>query len=175
MKRAIGQLSLSDTKMAPRWNDIAPLVAAYGSNIADEAEGTRVSPALALAVMAVESAGKPDAVSSAGATGLMQLMPATAKRFDVSDPTVPEQNISGGVAYLNFLLRTFGDDPILTLAAYNAGEGAVAKHKGVPPYSETRNYVPKVIGAWTVARLFCEVPPDQVTDPCVFAVAPESG
>lgn len=175
LAHAIGQLSLSDRTLTPRWGDVAGLVEAYGQDIADTAKGTRVSPALALAVITVESSGRVDAVSSAGATGLMQLMPATAARFNVTDPKVPEQNIAGGVAYLNFLLTAFGEDPILALAAYNAGEGAVAEHNGVPPYAETRTYVPKVLGAWTITRLFCEVPPMVVTDPCEFAMPKGSG
>ena len=99
----------------------------------------------------------------------MQLMPATAERFGVHDAFAPDQNIAGGVAYLDFLLRAFGNDPILVLAAYNAGEGAVAKHEGVPPYSERRAYVPKVLETWAMARMFCRVPPDRVTDPCAFS------
>ena len=106
---------------------------------------------LVLAVMAVESAGRADAVSRAGAAGLMQLMPATAARFGVSDRLAPAESIRGGVAYLDWLMGRFGGDPILALAAYNAGEGAVDDNGGVPPYSETRAYVPKVLAAWTVA------------------------
>ena len=152
----------------PKWKDIAPLVTAYGAELSEKAQGTRVSPALALAVMSVESGGRRDAVSSAGASGLMQLMPATAERFGVSDTKDVGQNIHGGISYLNFLLRAFGDDPILALAAYNAGEGSVASHNGVPPFKETRDYVPKVLGAWSIARMFCKIPPDRFTDPCAF-------
>lgn len=140
----------------------------YGARIEKATAGTRVSPALVLAVMAVESAGKPKARSHAGAVGLMQLMPATAKRFGVTDRTSPVQSIRGGVAYLDFLLGEFGGDPLLALAAYNAGEGAVAKAGGVPDYSETRAYVPKVIAAWGKTRQLCVTPPNRAGDRCIF-------
>ena len=95
--------------------------------------GTRVSPALALAVIAVESAGRADAVSSANAQGLMQLIPATADRFGVTDPFDGAQSIKGGVQYLDWLMDRFDNDVVLALAGYNAGEGAVARNGGVPP------------------------------------------
>lgn len=133
--------------------------------------GTRVSPALVLAVMAVESAGRAKAVSHAGAQGLMQLMPATAKRFGVTDSYDTAQNVKGGAAYLDWLLNEFGGDPVMALAGYNAGEGAVAKYNGVPPYKETRAYVPKVLAAWEMARHLCVTPPELVTDGCVFGGA----
>lgn len=144
------------------------LADAWGAEIMAATAGMRVSPALILAVMSVESAGRADAVSHAGATGLMQLMPATAARFGVADIAAPDQNIRGGTAYLDWLLGKFRHDPVLTLAAYNAGEGAVARSTGVPPYAETRAYVPKVLAAWTVARSLCSTPPAKVTEPCVF-------
>ena len=100
--------------------------------------------------------------------GLMQLMPATAKRFGVEDSKIPSENIRGGVAYLDFLMQLFDNDPVLVLAAYNAGEGAVKEHAGVPPYPETRDYVPKVLSAWRVARLLCKTPPMYLEDGCVF-------
>lgn len=97
------------------------------------------------AVIAAESAFVPKAVSSAGAMGLMQLMPATARRFGVKDAFVPEDNIRGGVKYLNFLMDKFNGNLNLVLAAYNAGEGAVQKYgNAIPPYPETQNYVRKV-------------------------------
>lgn len=99
----------------------------------------------------------------------MQLMPATAARFGVSDSKEARENIRGGVAYLDWLLRRFDQDAVLALAAYNAGERAVDKHGGVPPFAETRAYVPKVIAAWNVARKLCMTPPELVTDGCVFA------
>jgi len=152
---------------APRVQDLRNLAEAYGIDILTASLETRVSPALALAVMAVESSGRADAVSSAGARGLMQLMPATAERFGVNDTTARE-NIRGGIEYLDWLIRHFEDDVVLALAGYNAGEGAVAEHAGVPPYAETRDYVPKVLAAWRVARLLCMTPPQFVSDGCVF-------
>jgi soluble lytic murein transglycosylase-like protein len=130
-----------------------------------------VSPALVLAVIAVESGGNAAAVSSAGATGLMQLMPDTASRFGVTESTDPVQNIRGGVAYLDWLMGEFGNDAVLALAGYNAGEGAVMKNAGVPPYAETRGYVPKVLAAWRVARGLCRTPPDLPGDGCVFVLS----
>jgi len=155
---------------APRMQNLQNVAAAYGADILTATVGTRVSPALALAVIGVESGGRVRAVSSKGATGLMQLMPATAARFGVKDSTDPRANIRGGVAYLDWLMEQFGGDPVLVLAAYNAGEGAVRNHKGVPPYAETRDYVPRVLAAWQVARGLCQTPPELVSDGCVFRV-----
>lgn len=129
---------------------------------------SRVSPALILAVIAVESGGQSDAVSGAGATGLMQLMPDTATRFGVRDALVADQNISGGIKYLDWLLEEFSGDAVLALAGYNAGEGAVRAHQGVPPFPETRDYVPKVLAAYQVARALCLTPPELISDGCVF-------
>lgn len=153
----------------PRLQGLQDIAIAHGAEILEATVGTRVSPALALAVISVESAGRTDAVSSAGAAGLMQLMPATAERFGVSDRLEARQSIRGGVAYLDWLLGHFGGDPILAIAAYNAGEGAVRDNGGVPPYAETRAYVPKVLAAWTVARGLCLTPPELIGDGCVFA------
>lgn len=155
---------------APRMQSMQTLAEIYGKDILGATVGTRVSPALVLAVMGIESAGRKDAVSSAGATGLMQLMPATAERFGVSDSTDPVQNIRGGVAYLDWLMGEFDGDPLMVLAAYNAGEGAVRRNQGVPPYAETRDYVPKVLAAWQVAQGLCQTPPELVGDPCVFRI-----
>ena len=152
----------------PRLSTLQGIVERHGVDILTATIGTEVSPALVLAVISIESAGKIDAVSHAGAEGLMQLMPATASRFGVSDSTNPRQNIKGGVTYLNWLLEEFGGDAVLALAGYNAGEGAVGKHQGVPPFAETRAYVPKVLAAWTVARSMCLTPPVLVSDGCVF-------
>ncbi|WP_170473636.1 lytic transglycosylase domain-containing protein [Ruegeria arenilitoris] len=153
---------------APRLQTLQNIAEQRGVDILRSTVGTDVSPALVLAVISVESAGRVDAVSSAGAQGLMQLMPATAARFGVKDSLKPEQNISGGVKYLDWLMDEFGDDPILVLAGYNAGEGAVRKHGGVPPYAETRDYVPKVLAAFQVARALCTSPPEFFSDGCVF-------
>ena len=155
---------------APRLQSMQTLAEIFGRDILAATVGTEVSPALVLAVIGIESAGRGDAVSHAGAVGLMQLIPATATRFGVTDSTDPAQNIKGGVAYLQWLLREFDHDPLMVLAAYNAGEGAVRKNNGVPPYAETRDYVPKVLAAWQVAQGLCLTPPELVTDPCVFKV-----
>ncbi|SEN79059.1 lytic transglycosylase domain-containing protein [Palleronia pelagia] len=151
-----------------RLDHLRKLAQRHGRDILAASVGTKVSPALALAVMAVESSGKVDAVSSAGAQGLMQLMPDTARRFGVHDSTEAQDNIRGGIAYLDWLMGEFEGDPLLVLAGYNAGEGAVTRHAGVPPYSETRGYVPKVLAAFQVARGLCLTPPMLVSDGCVF-------
>lgn len=155
---------------APRLQAMQGLAQTYGTEILKATIGTKVSPALVLAVMGIESGGDAAALSPKGAQGLMQLMPDTAARFGVTDATDPVQNIKGGVAYLDWLMGQFDLDPVMVLAAYNAGEGAVGANDGVPPYPETRDYVPKVLAAWTVAQGLCASPPELVTDPCVFRV-----
>lgn len=117
------------------------------------AKRTKVSPELLHAVIQAESAYNPKAKSHAGAMGLMQLMPATAKRMGVSNVWDPKQNIEGGAKYLRLLLDMFRNNLTLALAAYNAGEGAVKKYGNkVPPYPETRDYVRKVIGYYRTER-----------------------
>lgn len=105
----------------------------------------RLDPRLLSAMVEVESARQPDVVSHAGAIGLAQLMPQTARRFGVSDPTDPEENLIGGARYLSWLLDRYRGDVSLALAAYNAGEGAVDRYGGIPPYSETQKYVKMVM------------------------------
>jgi soluble lytic murein transglycosylase-like protein len=117
--------------------------AAVRSLVQRTAQDFEVSPLLVDSVIQVESNYNPLAVSSKGAQGLMQLMPATARRFGVTDSFDPKQNIEAGVRYLKLLQDTFQDDR-LALAAYNAGEKAVVKYGDVPPYPETMNYVAKV-------------------------------
>lgn len=112
---------------------VVPIARAYG-----------VDADLVRAVIEVESGRNARALSSKGAMGLMQLIPDTARRFGVTNAYDPRQNIKGGVQYLKFLLAYFEGDVDLVLAGYNAGEGAVDRHGGVPPYKETRNYVKKV-------------------------------
>lgn len=152
----------------PRLQDLQDIARTHGVPILLETVGTRISPALVLAVIAVESAGRTDAISAKGAQGLMQLMPVTAAQFHVTDPMDPVQNIAGGVRYLDWLMGRFGGDPILVLAAYNAGQGAIAEHAGVPPFSETRDYVPRVLAAFSVAKGLCKTPPELISDGCVF-------
>ena len=110
---------------------------------AGEREG--VDPRLIHAVIQQESQYKPEAKSAVGAKGLMQLMPDTGKRFHCSDLKDEQCNVDAGTKYLAWLLKRFNGDVSLTLAAYNAGEGAVDKYKGIPPYHETENYVKKIV------------------------------
>lgn len=104
-----------------------------------------LDPGLVMAVAAVESGFRPGAVSPKGAQGLMQLMPRTAESLGVEDAFDPAQNLDGGARHLGQLLTLYGGDLARALAAYNAGEGAVDRHGGVPPYRETRAYVKKVL------------------------------
>lgn len=118
----------------------------YSPLVAAAAKKYNVSEKLVHAVILAESAYNPNAVSSAGAVGLMQLMPATAKRYGVTNRNDPKQSINGGTRYLKFLLKTFNSNLSLAVAGYNAGEGAVMKYNNsIPPYKETRNYVKKVL------------------------------
>jgi len=103
-----------------------------------------VDPNLVRAVVKVESNFNPNAVSRKGAMGLMQLMPSTARQLKVKNPFDPEQNVDAGVRHLKQLLESYGGDVKLTLAAYNAGAGAVARSSGVPHYAETQNYVRRI-------------------------------
>lgn len=155
--------------LVPPLRILQPIASAHGRDILAATIRHPVSPALVLAVMAVESAGDVTAVSSAGAQGLMQLMPDTADAVGITDPFDATQNITGGAEVLARLLAQYDGDAVLALAAYNAGTGAVGAAGGVPDYPETRGYVPKVLGAWRAARSLCVTPPDLATDPCVFA------
>jgi soluble lytic murein transglycosylase-like protein len=105
----------------------------------------KLSPQLVLAIIATESGFNPNAVSPANAQGLMQLIPATAERFKVRNPFDPAQNIRGGMAYLRWLMAYYQGNVVLVAAAYNAGEGALNRYRGVPPYMETLGYVRKVL------------------------------
>ena len=125
----------------------------YSRHIAAAAKETKVDPALIRAVISVESGYNPSARSSAGAVGLMQLMPETARRYGVKNRLDPAQNIHGGARYLRDLKILFDDNLHLVLAAYNAGEQAVMKHgRRIPPYRETVAYVPKVLGYYRKFR-----------------------
>lgn len=132
---------------ALRWSDgqTAPATP-WSSEILAAARRHGLNPALVAAVVRVESAFNPRAVSRKGARGLMQLMPATGKRFGLRTHELfdPARNLDAGARYLAWLADRFGDRLPLVLAGYNAGEGAVARHGGVPPYRETRDYVRKV-------------------------------
>lgn len=127
---------------------IAPVAAAastapFNDLIGPLAEAHRVDARLVHAVVAVESAYRPDAVSPKGAMGLMQLMPATARQYAVRDPYDPRANLEAGIRHLRGLLDRY--ELPLALAAYNAGEGAVARHGGIPPFRETEAYVDRVL------------------------------
>ena len=117
---------------------------AYRDEIAAAARQHGVDESIVRAIIHAESAYNPNALSRAGAQGLMQLMPATARRFGVSNAFDARQNIQGGVQYLAWLLKRFNNNLTLAAAGYNAGEGAVDKYNGVPPYSETQRYVQRV-------------------------------
>jgi len=108
------------------------------------AQQNRLSPQLVHSIIQVESNYDPEAISSKGALGLMQLIPATAKRFGVANVFDPADNVEGGARYLKYLLQLYNGDQALALAAYNAGEGAVARYGGVPPFPETQDYVARV-------------------------------
>jgi soluble lytic murein transglycosylase-like protein len=127
---------------------------------AGEREG--VDPRFIHAVIWQESKYKVDARSHAGAQGLMQLMPATAKRFGCSHPEDPAENIAAGTKYLSWLLKRFAGNVELALAGYNAGEGSVDKYEGIPPYNETQNYV-KIISK-RYGKMYHPVPKEVTAD-----------
>lgn len=163
-RRAAGEGFVSDGL-------IRRILSEHGALIEEAAARHAVSNGLIAAVIAVESAGRSRAVSHAGAQGLMQLMPATARRFGVTDSFDMRQNLRGGTAYLSWLLNRFDQDPILALAGYNAGEGAVDKHKGVPPFRETRDYVVKVFDAMAAIERLCARSPSTPRHPCDWEAA----
>jgi len=124
----------------------------YDQHIRDAATLYQIPEELVRAVIKVESDFDPRAVSPANAHGLMQLIPPTAERMMVTDIFDPRQNIYGGVRYLRVLANMFNGDIQLTVAAYNAGEGAVIRHGGIPPYPETQDYVRRVLGYYRYYR-----------------------
>ena len=117
----------------------------YSEIIAAVSQAHGVDPVLVSALIQVESGYRPTARSRKGAMGLMQLMPSTAREYKVRNPFDPRANIEGGVRHLKSLIDRFSDDVAIALAAYNAGEGAVKKFNGIPPYRETRNYVSRIL------------------------------
>lgn len=126
--------------------------AQFTGHVRDAARLYQLPEPLIRAVMHVESGYNPHVVSRVGAMGLMQLMPRTATSMGVDDPFDPRQNILGGTRYLRILANRFRGDMILTLAAYNAGERAVEKHRGIPPYDETQRYVRNVLRRYYAYR-----------------------
>lgn len=117
----------------------------FDAHIREASRLYAIPESLIRAVIQVESNYDPRVVSHCGAQGLMQLMPATGRRMGVRDPFVPRQNILGGTRYLRYLANIFNGDIVLTIAGYHAGEGAVLRYRGVPPYETTQRYVPAVL------------------------------
>lgn len=132
---------MTDSKLNER-------AAYYSRSINEFAKEYRMDPKLIKAVIRNESCFDKDAVSPAGAEGLMQLMPATAKALGVTDSFMPQQNLRGGIQYLSALVNQYENNLALALAAYNAGPGAVEKYNGVPPYAETQKYIERVMKSY---------------------------
>ena len=132
----------------------------YRKFITKASKDYKVSPHLITAVITVESCFRPNARSSSGAAGLMQLMPATARRFGTYNRYNNKHNIKAGTKYLSFLLKKFNGNVLLAAAAYNAGEGAVDKYNGVPPYKQTKTYVRRVLNAY---QKLSKTPPRTLT------------
>jgi soluble lytic murein transglycosylase-like protein len=126
-----------------------------------------VEPSLVHSVIKAESNYNPLALSPKGAQGLMQLIPSTARRFGVANSFNAQENIEGGVKYLKFLMDLYQNDYPRVIAAYNAGEGAVAKYGGIPPYSETLNYVMRVAKNLKTARQYAEQKASKAAEPHV--------
>jgi soluble lytic murein transglycosylase-like protein len=148
--KPVAGTAVAGTLLAPRVASSTPAPApaphspAINEVVAQVAARESLPPQLIHSVIQVESNYDPYAVSPKGAQGLMQLIPSTARRFGVTDAFNPADNIQGGAKYLRYLLELYNGDYPLALAAYNAGEGAVAKYGGVPPYAETRDYLVRI-------------------------------
>jgi soluble lytic murein transglycosylase-like protein len=141
-------LATAGVKKAHKTGTDAPAAEAIDGMIDHISEQQGVDPELVKAVARAESNYNPRAVSNRGALGVMQLRPETAKRFGVVNVWDPRQNIEGGVKFLKFLSGMFPNNLPYVLAAYNAGENAVVKHRGIPPFPETRAYVRKITGVY---------------------------
>lgn len=137
-----------------KWNktQINRKASAYGKHITKYSRKYKIDSNLVKAVITAESCFKRKALSHAGARGLMQLIPATADRFGVKDSYNAESNIRGGVKYLRFLFDRFKGELPKVIAGYNAGEGAVDKYKGIPPYKETKQYVKNVLKVYDLLK-----------------------
>ena len=141
-----GKLAAEDPNYSQAAGNRSVSTAQIDRYIKEAAARHRVDPNLVRALIKVESDFNPRAISNKGAMGLMQLMPATARQYEVRDPLDAAQNVDAGVRHLKGLLQNFRGDVPLTLAAYNAGQGAVERNGGIPPYPEARNYVRRITG-----------------------------
>jgi soluble lytic murein transglycosylase-like protein len=139
-----GKLAVRDPNYSSAAANRSVTAAEIDRYINEAAARHHVDPNLVRALVKVESNFNPRAVSNKGAMGLMQLMPATARMYDVRNPFDAKQNVEAGVRHLKGLLENFRGDVSLSLAAYNAGQGAVQRSGGIPPYTETRNYVKRI-------------------------------
>ena len=152
------------------WEKISPDLAQAGPGRLEEAMAAISAGGVAAPrLQQMQGIAQAQGVEILKSTIGTQLMPDTAARFGVANSLVAAENIRGGVQYLDWLMGRFDHDPILVLAGYNAGEGSVQTHAGVPPFAETRDYVPKVLAAFQVARGLCLTPPQLISDGCVFA------
>jgi soluble lytic murein transglycosylase-like protein len=160
-------------KRSWRYSELSPPLwqSDYNDIIIAAAKKFDVDAALVSAVIKAESDYNPRVVSRKGARGLMQLMPATAERFGVTNSFDPEENIHAGTRYLRWLLKTFDGNADLAVAAYNAGEGNVWKYEGVPPFRETVNYINRIAKHIRRAIENEVIPPDTVTAPAPIATA----
>lgn len=154
MKRLLGILGTSFLLCACSGGSYLPYAphamsaSALHQLVSDASKDNGVPPGLVRAVMMAESAGDPSAISSAGAQGLMQLMPGTAAHCGIANAFDPFENVQCGTGYLRHLLDRYHNNVTLAVAAYNAGPGAVDKYHGVPPYAETQAYVTRVLTAY---------------------------
>lgn len=156
-----GKLHFSNVPADPRYKELpgyegqrsTVVYGRYGQFINDAATRYGLDPELIKAVIKVESSFNPYAVSEKGAMGLMQLMPLTAKQYKVMNVFDPRQNIQGGVKYLVDLIKLYNGDTKHVLAAYNAGQEAIKKYGGIPPYRETKNYIKKVMAAYNNPKI----------------------
>ncbi len=166
VRRTVVSSTLSSAEPSAQPRNLTDMI----DSIAAENE---VEAPLVRSVIQTESNYNPAAVSNKGAQGLMQLIPSTARRFGVKDSFNSQQNVEGGVKYLKYLIDLFHGDYSRAVAAYNAGEAAVAKYGGVPPYKETRNYVAQVARRLAVQRRSF-IPVEKVEPPAAASVTAET-